>query len=279
VISCGGAPTQELAMNRQPSTIYAERICSADLFTVTAKTISFAAKRPDGTFITPGEFALCRENNDCGELPNPCPAAVNWTCNQKVCAPTCSTVQDRLVVAPAELAFSAGEGGGDPLPQTLRVSSSGASTLAWSAVCSPAWLGCEPAAGRTEGTIAVSAHPQGLAVGTHAGSIVLTVPGTTLPAVEVRAELTITREMAPPDAGGDDLGASPVDDAGADLADSGAPAEGADGSSSSRVPQKKPGAKQDACSCRATDGPAASKGGAVLALALAALAIRRRRRR
>lgn len=102
VISCGGAPTHQLAMPQLTSTLYAERICSADFFTVTPRTISFSAKRPDGTVISPAEFALCRDSSDCDELPSPCPIAVTWACNQRVCRSTCTTTRpDAGVIADA----------------------------------------------------------------------------------------------------------------------------------------------------------------------------------
>jgi len=56
------------------------------LFDVGAATLGFSAERPDGSLIAPASFALCRQAQDCEELTDPCPDAVQWGCNNNACA-------------------------------------------------------------------------------------------------------------------------------------------------------------------------------------------------
>ena len=80
VTSCSGAPVHPLFEPWSETTLWAEAACAANLFSVGRHTLSFEAQRVDGSPIEEARFTLCREDDDCRELPNPCPARVAWTC-------------------------------------------------------------------------------------------------------------------------------------------------------------------------------------------------------
>lgn len=89
ITSCGGAPLHDLREPWDATTVYAERICTADLFSVGERTLSFEALRRDGTAIEEARFALCREADDCAELDSGCPEATAWSCAEGECAAAC----------------------------------------------------------------------------------------------------------------------------------------------------------------------------------------------
>jgi len=89
VTSCGGAPPHGLREPWDATTLYAESVCTADLFRVGARTLSMEARRVDGTIIPQATFAMCHADADCSELPNPCSQDVQWACARPVCRSTC----------------------------------------------------------------------------------------------------------------------------------------------------------------------------------------------
>lgn len=94
VTACSGAPVHDLRTDVIPTTIHAERTCTANLFSVGQKTLSFEAVRPDGTTIDEGGFSLCRQSSDCEELASACPMATRWSCNAGACEATCVEAPD-----------------------------------------------------------------------------------------------------------------------------------------------------------------------------------------
>jgi len=89
ITSCSGAPLHDLREPFDATTLYAERTCTADLFTVGESTIAFEALREDGTSIDEASFALCRESSDCEELDSTCPEATTWSCADRICHGVC----------------------------------------------------------------------------------------------------------------------------------------------------------------------------------------------
>ena len=77
-----------------------------------------------------------------------------------------------LTAAPASLSFTYTGTTAAPLTQTVALT--GSSALNFAAATTTPWLTVTPASGATPGTITITASPQGLAVGTYTGSVVLT---------------------------------------------------------------------------------------------------------
>jgi uncharacterized protein (TIGR03382 family) len=94
ITGCSGAPVHNLRTPTEATTIHAERLCTANLFSVGERTLSFAAQRADGTFIEEASFSLCRAASDCEELPSPCPDDTVWSCELGACASECGVDQD-----------------------------------------------------------------------------------------------------------------------------------------------------------------------------------------
>jgi hypothetical protein len=154
VTSCAGAPVHELREPSEPTTLYAEATCSADLFRVGARTLSFEAVRTDGRPIPEAAFSLCRAAEDCAELPNPCPEAVRWSCPRPVCRAECVPhPPPALEVTPVSLALSAKIGLPPPAAGRLSVTSSGA--LGFTAAADVPWLSVTPAAATTPAEVEV----------------------------------------------------------------------------------------------------------------------------
>ncbi|MHB1349069.1 MAG: BACON domain-containing protein [Desulfobulbaceae bacterium] len=86
-----------------------------------------------------------------------------------------------LAVQPASLSFTATEGDDLPAPQEAVIMNSGKSELTWSAATGSDWLSL-PAAGGTlapgaSGPVAVAVRHDGLAPGSHQGSVRVSAPG------------------------------------------------------------------------------------------------------
>jgi uncharacterized protein (TIGR03437 family) len=90
------------------------------------------------------------------------------------------TGSPQLIVSPTTLSFALPVGGSAPAPQTLTVSSAGAS-LGFTAAPGSLWLGVTPTSGTTPATLAVSVNPAGLAAGTYNGTINITQAGSSVP--------------------------------------------------------------------------------------------------
>jgi trimeric autotransporter adhesin len=86
------------------------------------------------------------------------------------------TAPAQLSVLPAALAFTAVEGGGNPLPASLAISNTGTGTLAWSASESstPSWLTVSALSGATPAVVTASVNATGLKAGSYPGAITVT---------------------------------------------------------------------------------------------------------
>jgi uncharacterized protein (TIGR03437 family) len=83
--------------------------------------------------------------------------------------------QPILSVSPSTLSFSAAQGGSNPSPQVLSLSTSDNSLLVWTATASTTsggnWLSISPTSGLPPGPISVSVNIAGLAQGTYNGTV------------------------------------------------------------------------------------------------------------
>jgi BACON domain-containing protein len=84
-----------------------------------------------------------------------------------------------LTVSPANLTFSANQGGTNPAGQTIAISNTGGGTLSWTASDNQPWLSVSPTSGSAPASPTVSASIAGLAPGTYNGTITVTAPGAT----------------------------------------------------------------------------------------------------
>jgi hypothetical protein len=84
------------------------------------------------------------------------------------------------VSTPTALTFSYAQGGSQPPPQTLAISSSGSAlsfTAAASTTSGGSRLSVSPGSGTTPANLSVAVNPAGLAAGTYSGSITITNSG------------------------------------------------------------------------------------------------------
>lgn len=93
--------------------------------------------------------------------------------------------QPQLVVTPANLSFSAPEGGPNPVPQAATVRNNDTGNMDWSAASGAAWLSVTPSGGRLHThesqEVQVSVNVAGLGAGTHNGTITFTAPNSQAP--------------------------------------------------------------------------------------------------
>lgn len=78
-----------------------------------------------------------------------------------------------LVVAPLLLSFAATPSTPSPAAQPVAITTSGATSAAWSASANVPWLNLTPSLGIGDGSVSVRASSSGLAAGTHAGQVTL----------------------------------------------------------------------------------------------------------
>ena len=106
-----------------------------------------------------------------------------------------------LVLSSAALSFNATVGG-TAAPQNVRVTSSDASAVVFTAVTSQTsggnWLSASPATGSTPATEAVSVNLTGLAAGTYRGTVTFTSSGASNSPVMLNVTLTVTSQTPPP---------------------------------------------------------------------------------
>jgi uncharacterized protein (TIGR03437 family) len=102
-----------------------------------------------------------------------------------------------IAVAPASLTFSYTVGGTVP-PQSIRITNSGAGTLAWTATASASWLSVSPASGTAPSTPSVSIAPGGLSAGTYSGSVQISSTGASNTPLSVAVALTVTQPPPQP---------------------------------------------------------------------------------
>ena len=99
-----------------------------------------------------------------------------------------------LVVTPAALAFTAGNGFVPP-PQSIFVESAEAGAVAFQAVTGGGnWLSVNPASGTTFATLSVSVNPAGLGADAYSGLVTVLAEGSTIPRT-VQVTLTVTSQI------------------------------------------------------------------------------------
>jgi outer membrane protein assembly factor BamB len=94
----------------------------------------------------------------------------------KIVAPAGSTIG----FSPAELNFSASEGGANPAAQTLEIWNSGAGTLDWSVSDGADWLSLSPPGGSSTGerdAVTISVDISGKSAGNYPATITISAPG------------------------------------------------------------------------------------------------------
>ncbi|MDY6916944.1 MAG: Ig-like domain repeat protein [Chloroflexota bacterium] len=100
--------------------------------------------------------------------------------------------------SPTSFSFTAAEGAGNPVDQTLAVWNSGGGTLNWVVNESSGWLSLSPGSGDSIGetdNVAVSVDISGLAVGTYNTNIEISATGATNSPVFVPVQLTVTESI------------------------------------------------------------------------------------
>ncbi len=113
--------------------------------------------------------------------------------------------QIALEVSPAQLTFTAPQGGPNPSSQTLTITNSGAAA-SWTATGSASWLSVSPTSGTIPGTVTVSADVTGLSRGTYASNITISANNTTS-VIQVTLVVSATTFSGSLSANIDDLGA------------------------------------------------------------------------
>lgn len=100
-------------------------------------------------------------------------------------------IPPHIVVSPASLSYSIFSGTGNPAPQSLALSNSGAGILSWTLATNQAWLTATPVTGTGPGTASIVVNTNGLVAGTYSGSITITDPSADNNPLTVPVILTI----------------------------------------------------------------------------------------
>ena len=95
-------------------------------------------------------------------------------------------------LSPTGLAFSATQGGSNPVPQTVTISNSGTSTLDWSASTTAAWLSLSSTSGTAPTSFTATINISGLAAGTYSTTITVSATGATNTPQSIPVDLTIS---------------------------------------------------------------------------------------
>ena len=133
----------------------------------TPSTLSIAV---DPTILTTGSHTG-QIRIDAEEGVGGSPRYINVTLSVVVTLP-------RLGVSPLALNFEMQQGRTNPSPQSVTVQNlGGGAPISWTASASVPWLEITPKLGSTPTTAWVEVHGQGLAPGTHAGSLTFASPG------------------------------------------------------------------------------------------------------
>ena len=93
-------------------------------------------------------------------------------------------------MSPSSLSFTAQQGGGNPVAQTLNISNSGGGTLSWAATPDTTWLAATPSSAIGNGTVSVSVTTGILTAGSYPGAITLSAPGASSRTVPVTFTVT-----------------------------------------------------------------------------------------
>ena len=93
-------------------------------------------------------------------------------------------------MSPSSLSFTAQQGGGNPVAQTLSISNAGGGTLSWSATPDTTWLAASPSSTTGNGTVSVVATTGILTAGSYTGNITLSATGASSRTVPVTFTVT-----------------------------------------------------------------------------------------
>jgi uncharacterized protein (TIGR03437 family) len=104
------------------------------------------------------------------------------------------TATPTVVPVPASLSFAYQIGGSTPAAQSVQLSASNGSALAFTAVASSSgnWLSAGPASAGTPSTLVVSVNTAGLAAGNYSGTVALTANSTGNAQTAIPVSLTVT---------------------------------------------------------------------------------------
>ena len=103
---------------------------------------------------------------------------------------TATPVPPAIGASPTSLSFTAQQGGGNPIAQTLNISNTGGGTLSWSASPNTTWLAVSPAAGTGNGAVTVRLTTGILTAGSYNGNITLSATGASSMTVPVTFTVT-----------------------------------------------------------------------------------------
>ena len=112
---------------------------------------------------------------------------------------TAAPVPPAIGASPTSLSFTAQQGGGNPIAQTLTISNTGGGSLSWSASDNAAWLTLSPASGTGNGTVTLTVATGSLTAGTYSGSINLGATGAS--SITVPVTFTVTAPAVTPTIG------------------------------------------------------------------------------
>ena len=93
-------------------------------------------------------------------------------------------------MSPSSLSFTAQQGGGSPVAQTLNISNTGGGTLSWSASPDTTWLAASPSSATGNGTVSIRVTTGTLTAGSYTGTITLSATGASNRTVPVTFTVT-----------------------------------------------------------------------------------------
>ena len=99
--------------------------------------------------------------------------------------------------SPANLSFTATQGGSNPANQTLSITNTGGGTLNWSVSDDATWLNLSPLSGSDSGTVTLSVDITSLVADTYNANLTIAATGSTNSPVNIPVTLTVN---APPSA-------------------------------------------------------------------------------
>jgi hypothetical protein len=103
-----------------------------------------------------------------------------------------TTPSGGLSVSPSSLSFAGAEGGDDPLPETLSVSSPGGEPLSYTVSDDAEWLSESPTSGTAPDSVSITASTAGLSHGTYTATVTVTVDGGAVPGSPATIPVTLT---------------------------------------------------------------------------------------
>ena len=132
-------------------------------------------------------------------LPTTWGAGTRYTdCPLSAYGTSVSPTQPILSASPANLNFSATQGGLNPQSVPVSITNAGAGTLNFTVSSDSSWLGVSPGSGAATATLQVSVDITGLAPATYVGHVTITSSGTQGSPATVTATLVVASPPPPP---------------------------------------------------------------------------------